>query len=367
MSFITAIGTANPRHKISQSAIAEFMIAAMELEDGDARKLRALFRVSGIESRYSVLSDYGKKNGFEFYPNHLAAEAFPSTKSRLNLFREHALTVSLMAARQCLSKYPEVSVKSITHLVVVSCTGMYAPGLDIDIVNALGLTTSLQRTCINFMGCYAAFNAIKLADTFCKTQENARVLIVCTELCSIHFQKERSADNMLSNALFGDGSAAILMESKPQRGLNLVPESFFCDLANVGENDMAWTVGDVGFEMRLSSYVPDIVRTGIKSLTKSLLDRISEDFSNVSYFAIHPGGKKILEVIEQELGLDKEQNRHAYDVLREFGNMSSPTVLFVLNSVCRTLNGVDDGKKILSFAFGPGLTMESMLLKIENH
>jgi len=198
---------------------------------------------------------------------------------------------------------------------------------------------------VNFMGCYAAFNAIKLADTFCIAQRDARVLVVCTELCSIHFQKENTLDNMLANALFADGSAAILMENSPRKGLNLKPESFYCALAPEGEKDMAWTVGDLGFEMKLSSYVPDVIRSGIKNLTTSLLDQVSQRLSDVTYFAIHPGGKKILEVIEQELGLSKEQNNSAYRVLKEYGNMSSPTVLFVINDLCGRLNGIDGGKK----------------------
>jgi prepilin-type processing-associated H-X9-DG protein len=367
MSYITSIGTANPRNKVSQSAIAEFMIRAMQLNDSGARKLRILFRKTGIESRYSVLADYGKKEGFDFYTNSLDFEPFPSTKKRLQLFRQHSLTISLEAIQACLAGKPDLDKKSITHLIVVSCTGMYAPGLDIDIVKALGLSNNIQRLCINFMGCYAAFNGLKLADTFCKAQSDAKVLVVCTELCSIHFQKGNSEDNMLANALFADGSASLMVESKPQKGLNLKPESFFCDLLSEGEGDMAWTIGDAGFEMKLSAYVPDVIRHGIKGLTHSLLDRISEKLPNVSYFAIHPGGKKILEVIEQELGMKKEQNYYAYDVLKRYGNMSSPTVIFVLHEICKTLNGVDGGKKILSFAFGPGLTLESMLLKIENH
>jgi prepilin-type processing-associated H-X9-DG protein len=286
---------------------------------------------------------------------------------RLSLYRDHGLRISLKAIAACLSKRPEFDKKSLTHLIVVSCTGMYAPGLDIDIVKSLGLSPHIQRLCINFMGCYAAFNGMKLADLFCQTQADAKVLIVCTELCSLHFQKEHSDDNMLANALFADGSAALLVESTPRNGLNLKPESFYCALASEGEQDMAWTVGDLGFEMKLSSYVPEVIRTGIKQLTTSLLDRISLKLSDVSYFAIHPGGKKILEVIEQELGLSKEHNHHAYEVLKNYGNMSSPTVLFVINKLCENLNGVDGGKKILSFAFGPGLTLESMLLKIENH
>jgi prepilin-type processing-associated H-X9-DG protein len=367
MSFITAIGTANPVHKFSQSTIADFMVRAMQMDNHEARKLRALFRMTGIETRHSVIADYGKADGYDFYVNSQNFEPVPSTGARLLLYRQQALMLSVDAINQCLKKVSDFDKKSITHLIVVSCTGMYAPGLDIDLVKALGLQTNTQRLCINFMGCYAAFNGLKQADIICQSSAKAKVLVVCTELCSIHFQKENTDDNLLANALFADGSAALLVEPSPRKGLNLKPVSFYCDLAPEGDQDMAWTVGDLGFEMRLSSYVPDVIQRGIKTLTHSLLQQISYDLSDVSYFAIHPGGKKILEVIEQELNLTKEQNKSAYEVLRHCGNMSSPTVLFVLQDVCKNLNGVDDQKKILSFAFGPGLTLESMVLEIQNH
>jgi len=367
MSFITAIGTANPSNKVSQPALADFMIRAMQLAEEDARKLKAIFRASGIETRYSVIDDYGKKDGFDFYSNTYNLEPFPSTRRRLELFREKSIALSVAAVANCVGNVDSFAFKSITHLIVVSCTGMYAPGLDIDLVKSLQLSTNVERICINFMGCYAAFNAIKLADTICQSNSNSKVLVVCTELCSIHFQKESTEDNLLANALFADGSAALLIESLPRPGLNLKPVSFYCDLAFEGEQDMAWTVGDLGFEMRLSAYVPEVIRKGIHNLTASLLNRISNQFSDISHFAIHPGGKKILEVIEQELGLTKEQNKASYEVLKNYGNMSSPTVLFVLDHIAKNLTGADQGKKILSFAFGPGLTLESMILEIENH
>ncbi len=367
MSFITAIGTANPENKFSQSTIADFMVRAMQMDDHDARKLRAIFRMTGIETRHSVISDYGKTDGFDFFSNSRDFEPFPSTGTRLLLYRQYALSLSIQAINHCLSKVEVFDKKAITHLIVVSCTGMYAPGLDIELVKALELPTHIQRLCINFMGCYAAFNGLKQADIICHSDPNAKVLVVCTELCSIHFQKENTDDNLLANALFADGSAALLVESSPRKGLNLKPVSFYCDLAPEGDQDMAWTVGDLGFEMRLSAYVPDVIQRGIKTLTHSLLEKISYDLSDVSYFAIHPGGKKILEVIEKELNLTREQNKPAYEVLRNYGNMSSPTVLFVLQEACKNLNGVDDKKKILSFAFGPGLTLESMVLEIQNH
>ena len=367
MSFITSIGTANPPNKVSQSAIAEFMVRAMKMNEDEARKLRALFRMTGIETRYSVISDYSKSDGFDFYSNAKDFEPFPTTANRLLLFRKHALLLSLQAINKCLSKIGDFDRKSVTHLIVVSCTGMYAPGLDIDLVKALELPTHTQRLCINFMGCYAAFNGLKQAEIICEATPSAKVLMVCTELCSIHFQKENTDDNLLANALFADGSAALLVESTARKGINLKPVTFYCDLAMEGEEDMAWTIGDFGFEMRLSAYVPKVIQQGIKKLTHSLLKQISQSLNDISYYAIHPGGKKILEVIEQELNISKEQNKPAYEVLRNYGNMSSPTVLFVLNEIVNTLSEEDDKKKLLSFAFGPGLTLESMVLEIQKH
>ncbi len=343
------------------------MVKAMQLSEEEARKLRTLFRATGIESRHSVLSDYGKSNGFDFFPNNERVTPFPATSKRMDLFKKHALALSMSSIVNCLDNTPSLKKSEITHLVVVSCTGLYAPGLDIDLVKALGLNSSVNRTCINFMGCYAAFNAIKLAESVCANGADAKVLVVCTELCSIHFQKENTEDNFLANALFADGSATLLIEAKPRRGINLKPISFHCDLFSDGKGEMAWSVSDWGFEMKLTTYVPNVIQSGIKQLTKSLLAKIDKELTEVDYYAIHPGGKKILEVIEQELNLKKEQNYFAYEVLKKFGNMSSPTVLFVLREILKSLNDEDQNKNILSFAFGPGLTLESMLLQIEIH
>jgi predicted naringenin-chalcone synthase len=364
MSFITAISTANPSNRIPQSLIAEFMLKTMRFHNGESRKLKTIFKASGIAYRYSVLSDYGKTADFDFYPEPDHESVHPSTSSRLNVFREHALPLSVSAAAGVFSKRPSVTPDDITHLVVVCCTGMYAPGLDIDLINSLGLKTSVHRTAINFMGCYAAFNALKIADAFCKSDDQAKVLVVCTELCSLHFQREATEDNLLANALFADGSGAVLVEAKSDSNFQLEIKAFHNEIAADGKNDMAWSIGDLGFEMKLSSYVPDIIRTGITDLTKTLLEKISTRFSDVKHFAIHPGGKKILEVIEKELNISKDQNKAAYDVLREFGNMSSATVLFVLNELAKDFTSQNEGEHILSFAFGPGLTMESMILQI---
>lgn len=363
MSYITSIGTSTPEHRIAQQDIADFMLKAMVFHNGEARKLKAIFRSSGIEYRHSVLSDYGKTSDFLFYPNNLA-DQFPSTKERLHIFRQHALPLSVNAAKSAFKN--KMHPGEITHLIVVCCTGMYAPGLDIELIKALQLRPTVHRTAINFMGCYAAFNALKIADAFCKADENAKVLVVCTELCSLHFQREASEDNLLANALFADGSAAVLVEANSKSALKLEITGFHNDLSADGDNDMAWSIGDLGFEMKLSSYVPDIIRAGISRLTDTLLDRFGKLKSEVQHYAIHPGGKRILEVIEEELTIPRDKNFSAYNVLRNYGNMSSATVLFVLKELVNGFKGTNVNENILSFAFGPGLTMESMLLKIKS-
>jgi prepilin-type processing-associated H-X9-DG protein len=364
MSYITAIGISVPPHKINQSAICNFMEKKMGGDPSIGRKIRAVFRASGIEYRHSVLPDYGRTSGFTFYPES-ASDDFPSTGKRMNLFRENALPLSLASVKNMLESKTDFRLLEVTHLIVVSCTGMYAPGLDIDLIKALKLNNSVQRTCIQFMGCYAAFNALKVANAFCKCEASAKVLIVCTELCSIHFQQAPSEDNILANALFADGSAALLVEAVTTSEKKLSFQNFHNELAVQGEADMAWNIADAGFEMRLSSYIPDLLRSEIQGLINTLLLRIGKNKNDLKYFALHPGGKKILETIENQLGLKKEDNAPAYKVLKNYGNMSSATVLFVLKEIFSGLSREDNNESILSMGFGPGLTLESMLLNIK--
>lgn len=365
-SYLSAIGTANPSHRLAQPQIADFMAGALQFGPDDTRRLRALYRVSGIGHRYSVLPDYGLTNGnYTFFPNTPGLEPFPSVGQRMGAYRQHALPLSLAAVHDCLRQAPGIQPASLTHLITVSCTGMYAPGLDIELVQALGLPASIRRTCVNFMGCYAAVNALKLADAFVRADPAAQVLIVCTELCTLHFQKSTEDDHLISNALFGDGSAACLVLGRPLPGPapSLVLRAFHCGLEPDGHDDMAWHITDFGFEMTLSSYVPKLIQKGIRHLTDELLAHLPVRLEDIHAFAIHPGGRKILETIEQALGLQKADNRFAYDVLQEYGNMSSATVLFVLRDLLASLTPADAGAPVLSFAFGPGLTLEAMLLE----
>ncbi len=333
----------------------------------EQRKLKALYRLSGIKNRYSVLEDYSRNYGnYRFFPNSENLEPFPGTQARMQVYGKEATRLGVSAVKNCLKEVKDFNLQEITHLITVSCTGMYAPGIDIEIVRALGLRGNVRRTAINFMGCYAAFNALKMANDICQANKGARVLVVCVELCTLHFQNKADDDNLLSNAIFGDGAAALLIESQQRDKMQLSFENFYCDLAYEGIEDMAWHIGDQGFEMRLSSYIPDFIKGGIRQLTDKLLQAFKTQLSGKVFYAIHPGGKRILEAIEQALGLSKDDNRHAYEVLENYGNMSSPTVVFVLQSLMQNLSGKDNGKPIVSFAFGPGLTLESMLLKVRH-
>ena len=368
-SYIKSIGTALPPYRTPQMQIAEFMAEASDMNESEKDRLNLLYRASGIKYRHSVIPDFSLKNGsFEFFPNTKGLEPFPSVGERMKLYEKEAIKLSLKAIENCIDENKNLSASDITHLITVSCTGMYAPGLDLEIVEKLDLRKDIQRTCVNFMGCYAAFNGLKLADSICRSDSNAHVLVVCVELCTIHFQKTKNWDQILSNAIFSDGAAAVMINSKePVNEMALSLESFYCDIAPEGKSDMAWNIADFGFEMVLSSYIPNLVQGGIKKLTENLLRKIGmTDANTIDFFAIHPGGKKIVEVIEEELSIEKRKNKHAYEVLREFGNMSSATVLFVLRSIMKELNASDEGKNVLSFAFGPGLTLESMLLKIHS-
>ena len=349
-SKLTAIGTATPSYSISQDEALTFMEQAHGLDSREARELKILYRASGIRNRYSVLPDF--KEGYE---RSLFTDELPTTAHRMDIYSDHALELSAQAASVCLG---HVHPEEITHLITVSCTGMFAPGLDIQLIRQLGLPSNVKRTAINFMGCYAAFNAIKVANSICKA-ENAKVLVVCTELCTIHFQKQKDEDSLLANALFGDGSAAVLIETDTNASKFLTLESCECELLPDGNDDMAWHIGNFGFEMKLSAYVPDIIENGIDQLS----DMISKKHD---YYAIHPGGKKILQVLETRLGISKEDNHPAYNVLSQYGNMSSPTVLFVLNELFQQFDARDDGKSILSMAFGPGITIETITYRISH-
>ena len=330
---------------------------------------RSIFNSSGISTRHTVVDDFSKQKGeFSFFANSDSLEPAPLISRRMELFRQHALQLCIAAIDDCLSQLDDYNKKKITHIVTFSCTGMYAPGLDVELVETLGLDPHVERTCINFMGCYAAFNALKNAYHIVRSEPGANVLLVGVELCSLHYINNNIPDQILANALFADGASAVIVTADEEvvnsTGLNLEMTKFYSEFAYAGKDEMVWNIGDFGFTLKLSSYVPGMIRNGIRELTEKLFANCGIRSDDVSFYAIHPGGMKILQACEEALQITREHNSVSYDVLKNYGNMSSVTVLFVLKEYFRKLTSSDKGKNMLSIAFGPGLTMESVVLKV---
>jgi predicted naringenin-chalcone synthase len=209
------------------------------------------------------------------------------------------------------------------------------------------------------MGCYAAFHEMKMGDAFCKEDKNANVLIVCTELCTLHFQKENTIDNITSSMLFSDGAAAILISgSEKDDGLTI--EHFYSTVVTKGKKDMAWELSSKGFLMTLSSYIADMIEENFDQLVQNSLESAGIEKKEIGYWCIHPGGKKILASVKNSLDFTNGELEFSYDVLKNYGNMSSPTVLFVLQKIMMALNKKEKNK-IFGAAFGPGLTMETVI------
>jgi predicted naringenin-chalcone synthase len=347
------LGTALPENRYRQEEIAFFMKDYLQLSDLEFHSLQKLYKATGIHYRHSVLPDFGKAAPRLFKKEMKE----PGVQERMILYKEFALPLAQRACEEAIEK-ARIAHDTITHIITVSCTGMYAPGIDIELVKALGLSTSINRTSVNFMGCYAAFNALKLADSICRADQKANVLVVCVELCSLHFQRKATRDQVVAHSLFADGAAAAILSAAPNDDSIFQVLDFHCELIPSNETAMAWEIGEHAFDMVLSSYIPELVEQGMSDLVASLLDKSTIN-NSVQQYAIHPGGRKILEAVTQSLNLPEEALSASYRVLRENGNMSSPTVLFVLND----LPSQETGKTILSAAFGPGLTMESMILK----
>lgn len=361
MSSIVSIGTATPSYRIDQKDIYTFMNEVYGGTEEDSRRLKTLYERSGINSRYSSIIDYDpSQRQRSFFPATKNLEPFPSLEMRMQRYHEQAPGLAADAVYACLDGVADV--KTITHLITVSCTGLAAPGLDLDLMERLQLDKSTYRTSVNFMGCYAAIHALKMADAICKTEPHAKVLIVCVELCTLHFQKKNDQDNITANAIFGDGAAAALIcaDSDAHEGA-LRLDGFYSEVHADGKRDMAWQLSGTGFLMTLSAYIPQLIEQGIAQLLENALNKFGLQKDAVDLWAVHPGGRKILDVITKELSLAPGALQASYDVLNEYGNMSSPTILFVLEQIMNARPG--KGQRIFGAGFGPGLTMETFLLR----
>ncbi|MEX0844127.1 MAG: 3-oxoacyl-[acyl-carrier-protein] synthase III C-terminal domain-containing protein, partial [Balneolaceae bacterium] len=361
--FIHDIATSVPRFSSDQQHIREVMKKHVGTDRKSQAIIHRIYSQSGIEKRHSVIEDFmPNKAGTLFFNGQAMNE--PGTAVRNKVYEQESKKLFVDVGRKLLADNPHISSDEITHVITVSCTGFFAPGPDYEIVKALNLKPSTQRFHVGFMGCYAAFPALKMAQSFCISDPEAVVLLVSAELCTLHFQFKNDVDNLLSGSVFADGAAGMIISSKSPQKQSFEIKQFASALAPNGEKDMAWTIGDSGFDMVLSTYVPDIIRDNLEPVIQPLYDQYQLSGNNIDFWALHPGGRAILDKIEDSLNLLPAQISASREVLAEFGNMSSATVLFVLKKLLDS--ELKAGQNILTMAFGPGLTIESGLLSVHH-
>jgi predicted naringenin-chalcone synthase len=345
-AYLNRIATAVPEHDVHDAFV---IFAEQMLSDP---RLRAVFRRmvsrADIAHRYSFLDPYKGSGNFS---SHDAAEFyqtgnFPDTSRRMELFEQTAPVLMRKAVdRLALS---EEERTGITHVLVTCCTGLYAPGLDFEIVDHLGLSPDVERTMVGFMGCYAAINALKLARHIVRSDPKAGVLMLNLELCTLHFQETQDLEQILSFLVFADGAAASLITAREQ-GFAL--DSFKAVMVPETRGLITWKVRGLGFDMLLSGQVPAELGRALHQ------GGLMAELDDVDLWAVHPGGRSILDAVEKGLDLPPDALAASREVLSRFGNMSSATVMFVLE---RIMQEAQPGQRGCAMSFGPGLTAETM-------
>ncbi|MGE0225937.1 MAG: type III polyketide synthase [Acetobacteraceae bacterium] len=357
LPWLNRIGSAVPAHDIHAEFI-DYALSALAAEPHRQALFERMAALADIEHRYAILEPAPRprtrildQGGF------YRRGAFPSTAQRMERYGTEALALAMQAIA---ALDIDAERNRITHLVVASCTGFTAPGLDFQILRAAGLDQRVERTLVGFMGCFAAVNALKLAWHIARSSPEAMVLVVATELSSLHLQ-ERFDDlaTLLSFLLFGDGAAACLV-SNDANGILLGP--FKSTLIPDTEDLITWQIRDSGFVMHLSGQVPGHIRRFLPAHGTPLLGGRTP--ADVSLWAVHAGGRSILDAVQQGLQLPPDALRHSRAVLREYGNMSSATLMFVLDRIMRAApQGGATGGDGLAMAFGPGLTVETFAFR----
>jgi alpha-pyrone synthase len=349
-AYINRIATAVPPHDVHRAFID---FAASMLAEGTVRNLfRRMARLSAIEHRYSFLQPFTSPDGsWKDVEDLYGRSDFPPTARRMQLFERFAPQLAQCALDKLA--LTEEERRGITHVIVTSCTGLYAPGLDFEVVNHLKLDPSVERTMIGFMGCYAAINALKSAHHIIRSEPEAKVLMLNLELCTLHFQETQDIEQVLSFLLFADGCAASLVSARPE---GLAIESFLAVTIPEASRLITWRIGDLGFDMHLSGQVPGEIGRALNEMGRRLTR--GRDPLSIDLWAVHPGGRSILDSVEKSLGLDANALSCSRDVLARYGNMSSATVMFVLQ---QTMQRSQPGQQGCAMSFGPGLTAETML------
>ena len=359
------IATASPPFEVEQTKAAEELKNRMGEEGATSRLIDIAARYSGIDKRYIVVPDAELENNNKFFTNADGKHFNPDTKSRMDLYEEWSVKLTSEAVEKLLIKN-KINPDDISRMITISCTGFFAPGIDYHLINRFNFPKSIRRTHIGFMGCAAAlvgvnsvWEALSLENGDSKT-----TLLVAVELCSLHLQTKATRDNILANMIFADGAAAGIFTNKNKDGtepLLKIISAHSILFANSAEF-MGWKIGNFGFEMMLSSELPKIILETASPNVINILNKEGVDKNDIKYWALHPGGRAILDSLQKGLQLSDEQLIPSREVLRNYGNMSSASILFVLKKIINNRK-LNKGEYCCAIAFGPGLTMEVVLFK----
>jgi alpha-pyrone synthase len=362
---ILGLGTAVPDAVLDQrdgQMVAESLCCDT---DEQATFIPAIYAGSGISRRYFCLGQAAledirngtRLSGSPYLPTGVPGERGPTTRQRMEVYEAEAPVLARRAAAEALAN-AQTSPGQITHLVTVSCTGFAAPGFDIALIHNLGLSPAVERTHIGFMGCHAALNGLRVANAYASADAAARVLVCSVELCSVHYHYGWDPPKVVANALFADGAGALVgAAAGPAGGWTLVRSG--SRLLPEAADVMTWTIGDHGFGMTLSKRIPEVIATNLRPWLDEWLAGQGLRVADVKSWAIHPGGPKVLDAAAGALGLSPEAVWASREVLAEYGNMSSATVLFIL----KRLVGRGAQLPCVAIGFGPGLNVEVALFE----
>jgi predicted naringenin-chalcone synthase len=361
-AFIHHISTITPAYTYAQSYTRD-RLKDWARDTKTKRLIQAIYNRSGIETRHSVSGDFiiGTEATL-FRTDEDGGLIAPTTADRNRVYTHCAREMAVDLARRAITDAEGFQKEDITHVIFTSCTGFANPGPDYHIIRELGLRTNVQRYTLGFMGCYAAFPALRMAAQFCEADPAAVVLVICLELCTLHMQVNDKPDSILANSLFADGaSAAIVSARHPQKGRpGYRLEGFQSALVPSSESEMAWEIGDEGFNIILSSYVPDIIGGNIRQLIQGVLTSHHSSVDGIQEWAVHPGGRAILDKVQESLHLKPDALEASRTILRDYGNMSSATILFVLKEMLDSAE--TESASLCAMAFGPGLTVETAVM-----
>jgi alpha-pyrone synthase len=349
-AYVNRIATAVPEHEVHTTFVR---FARTLLDDRKRKVFDRMADRAQITHRWSWLKPAEVPEGPSIDAAGMFSRgSFPSTAERMRQYEKAAPALAARAVDGL--KLTDEDRRTITHVIVTTCTGLSAPGLDLELVERCGLSPSVERTVVGFMGCYAGINALKLARHIVRSEPKARVLLLSLELCTLHLQETDDLEQVLSFLVFGDGAAASLVSAEP---VGAALERFHAVLVPETTGLITWHIRELGFDMFLSGQVPGAVGHGLKLVSDEILDGRKPD--EIDLWAVHPGGRSVLDAVEGALALPQGALWASRNVLDRFGNMSSATVMFVLKQL------IESGQKGLgcAMAFGPGLTAETMLFR----